>query len=53
MNQPEYMSITVNIVNKAIVELVRSKCLDPHQTEPLKDALLTAIDWHCAPLIKR
>lgn len=44
-----YSAIVDLIVCDLINQLMAKELLTPDKIEPLKDELLTAIDWHCAP----
>jgi len=49
MTKTDYTAATALIVSEAIDKLITHGLLPPESKEPLKDELLTAIDWHCAP----
>lgn len=48
MTKTEYARFSRQIVDGILNEL-NAKGLSDLNNEPLKDELLTAIDWHCAP----
>ena len=49
MTKTDYTTAANLIVSEAIDKLIAQGLLSPDNKEPLKDELLTAIDWHCAP----
>lgn len=49
MTRQEYQSIINQVINSILSELANHDLLPPQNAEPLKDELLTAIDWACAP----
>jgi hypothetical protein len=49
MTRQEYQSIVNQLIDSILSDLYYRKLLTPENAEPLRDELLTAIDWACAP----